>query len=154
MKPMGPIPAGFAAVDGELVVGGIKASALVEQAGQTPLFVYSAALIRQRVARLRAALPNRVGLHFAVKANPFAPVLQLMDGLVDGFDIASAGELAMLRAAGFWWPRTHGMHNWEEGKRAGAVRAARGSPACARAAAVRPSVRRRVWCDYDIERLL
>ena len=35
MKPMGPIPAGFAAVDGELVVGGIKASALVEQAGQT-----------------------------------------------------------------------------------------------------------------------
>ena len=100
MKPMGPIPAGFAAVDGELVVGGIKASALVEQAGQTPLFVYSAALIRQRVARLRAALPNRVGLHFAVKANPFAPVLQLMDGLVDGFDIASAGELAMLRAAG------------------------------------------------------
>jgi diaminopimelate decarboxylase len=100
MKPMGPIPAGFAAVDGELVVGGVKASALVERAGQTPLFVYSAALIRQRVARLRAALPNRVGLHFAVKANPFAPVLQLMDGLVDGFDIASAGELAMLQAAG------------------------------------------------------
>lgn len=97
---MGPIPAGFAAVDGELVVGGVKASALVERAGQTPLFVYSAALIRQRVARLRAALPNRVGLHFAVKANPFAPVLQLMDGLVDGFDIASAGELAMLQAAG------------------------------------------------------
>ena len=100
MKPMGPIPAGFAAVDGELVVGGVKASVLVEQAGQTPLFVYSAALIRQRVARLRAALPNRVGLHFAVKANPFAPVLHLMDGLVDGFDIASAGELAILRAAG------------------------------------------------------
>ena len=100
MKPLGPVPAGFAALDGELAIGGVKASALVERAGQSPLFVYSADLIRARVAALREGLPARLGLHFAVKANPYGPVLQLMDGLVDGFDIASAGELALLRAAG------------------------------------------------------
>lgn len=100
MKPLGPIPAGYAAIDGELVIGGRKASDLVAQAGRTPLFVYSADLLRQRAAALRAAMPEQLALHFAVKANPYAPALQVMSELVDGFDIASAGELALVRAAG------------------------------------------------------
>ena len=100
MKPLGPIPAGFAAINGELAIGGKAASALVAEAGATPLFVYSRDLIRQRVARLRAALPERFAIHYAVKANPYAPVLKEMATLVDGFDIASGGELAILREAG------------------------------------------------------
>ncbi len=100
MKPLGPIPAGFAAVDGELAIGGQPVSALVEEAGGTPLFLYSAAMIRQRVALLRANLPKRVRLHYAVKANPFPPLLALMRDLVDGFDIASGGELRLALEAG------------------------------------------------------
>ena len=99
MKPLGPIPPGFASIDGELAIGGRKASALVAEAG-SPLFVYDGALISARVAALRAALPERLGLHYAMKANPFAPLLRHMAGLVDGFDIASGGELAMAEAAG------------------------------------------------------
>jgi len=100
MKPLGPIPQGFAALDGELAIDGHRASELVAMAGGTPLFVYSAAMIRRRVADLRAAMPARLALHYAVKANPFQPVLQLFDGLIDGFDIASGGELELVRAAG------------------------------------------------------
>ena len=100
MKPLGPIPAGFACLDGELVIGGQPASQLVARAGDTPLFVYSAERIRARVAELRAALPAEISLHYAVKANPYRPVLELMSQLVDGFDIASGGELGMVRAAG------------------------------------------------------
>ena len=100
MKPLGPVPAGFAAIDGELAIAGRKVSDLVEQAGGTPLFVYAADHLRARVAQLRAAMPERLALHYAVKANPFAPLLGLMTGMVDGFDIASGGELAMVRAAG------------------------------------------------------
>lgn len=99
MKPLGPIPPGFAAIDGELAIGGSKASDLVAEAG-TPLFVYDGALINARVAALRAALPERLGLHYAVKANPFAPLLRHMAGLVDGFDIASGGEMLLAEAAG------------------------------------------------------
>jgi diaminopimelate decarboxylase len=97
---LGPIPAGYGAIDGELAIAGRKASELVELAGRTPLFVYSRELVEQRVAELRAALPARVALHYAVKANPHAPLLAAMTGLVDGFDIASGGELEMIRAAG------------------------------------------------------
>jgi diaminopimelate decarboxylase len=100
VKPLGPIPAGFAALDGELVIGGRTASDLVAEAGRTPLFVYSRERIAARVAELRSALPRQVALNYAVKANPFGPVLQAMAGLVDGFDIASGGELAMVTAAG------------------------------------------------------
>ena len=100
MKPLGPIPAGFSARDGELAIDGLRVSELVARAGDTPLFVYSGAMIAARVARLRAAMPERLAIHYAVKANPYAPLLELMAGLVDGFDIASGGELAMIHAAG------------------------------------------------------
>ena len=99
-KPVGPIPQGFEALGGELAIGGRKASDLVAEAGRTPLFVYSRALVDARVEQLRAALPERVGLNYAIKANPHADVLKHMEPLVDGFDIASAGELAMVQAAG------------------------------------------------------
>ena len=100
MKPLGPIPPGFALIDGELAIGTRTASSLVAEAGQTPLFVYSAALIRRRANDLLKALPNRVAVHYAVKANPYQPILRLMSELVDGFDIASAGELALVQQAG------------------------------------------------------
>jgi diaminopimelate decarboxylase len=100
MKATGPIPAGYKAIDGELAIGGVTASVLVDQAGDTPLFVYSTDHLRQRVADLRAAMPTRLAIHYAMKGNPFPPVLALMNGLVDGFDVASGGELELALAAG------------------------------------------------------
>ena len=100
MKPVGPIPAGYETIDGELAIGGRRASELVAEAGRTPLFVYSRAHLDARMAALRAALPARVGVNFAVKANPHLAVIGHMAPLVDGFDIASAGELALCMAVG------------------------------------------------------
>lgn len=100
-KPMGPIPPGFAAdTDGMLLIGGQRANDLVDRAGDTPLFVYDAALLTRRVTQLRDAMPNNVRLHFAMKANPHRDVLRLMNRLVDGIDIASAGELELALNAG------------------------------------------------------
>lgn len=99
-KPTGPIPAGFSVVGGELAIDGHRVSALVEQAGATPLFVYSRAMLAARMAALRAALPARIHVHYAIKANSFAPLLAEMAALADGLDIASGGELAMVQAAG------------------------------------------------------
>ncbi|MBD2841668.1 pyridoxal-dependent decarboxylase, exosortase A system-associated [Erythrobacter rubeus] len=99
-KPVGPIPEGFKAQGGELFVGGQTASDLVASAGSTPLFVYSRELISARVRKLRDALPARIGINYAIKANPFEPVLKHMAPLVDGFDIASSGELQLAQNAG------------------------------------------------------
>ncbi len=100
MKPVGPIPAGYESLGGELVIGGKRASELVSEAGRTPLFVYSRAHLDARVAQLRAALPRQVGINYAVKANPHLAVIGHMAALVDGFDIASSGELGLCLAVG------------------------------------------------------
>lgn len=98
MKPLGPIPPGYEAVGGELAIGGRAASGLAAEG--TPVFAYSAELIRRRMAELRAAMPGQLKIHYAVKANSYRPILELMRGLADGFDIASGGELEMVLAAG------------------------------------------------------
>ena len=99
-KPAGPIPAEFEAdADFMLRIAGRRADALVEEAGGTPLFVYDLGLVAARIARFRT-LFRHVGLHYAVKANPYEPLLGFIAKRVDGLDVASAGEMALALAAG------------------------------------------------------
>lgn len=94
MKPMGTIPREFQGKP--LTIGG----APVEHwAAHTPVFVYDIAVVESRVATFRAAFPS-VDLHYAVKANPFADLLNRMAPLVDGFDVASEGEMARVAGLG------------------------------------------------------
>ncbi|MBY0283012.1 MAG: pyridoxal-dependent decarboxylase, exosortase A system-associated [Sphingomonas sp.] len=97
MKPMGPIPSEFAVQSDNLIIAGKTAAEWIEIAGDTPLFVYDTDIVANRVKRLRAALPIAVAIHYAVKANP--ALIAAVAPLVDGLDIASAGELAMVQAA-------------------------------------------------------
>lgn len=88
------------AADGSLQIGGQSLSLLAERVGQTPFYAYDRGLLRERVAQLRAALPKQVKLHYAMKANPLPAVVGWMAGLVDGIDVASAGELQVALNAG------------------------------------------------------
>lgn len=94
-KALGPIPAGYGAIDGELAISGRKVRDLVNAASGTPVFVYSRDILTSRLAQLREALPGRIGINYAIKANPLAEIIRHMEPLVDGFDIASAGELSL-----------------------------------------------------------
>ena len=101
MKAMGAIPSGFEAnAESALMIGGYDARWLVDKAKGTPLFVYDNNLIGARIALFRAALPDGLGLHYAVKANPYPPLLEWICRFVDGFDIASEGELTALEKVG------------------------------------------------------
>lgn len=99
MKPTGPIPPDFTWRDGELLIGGRTADDWIGITGDTPLFVYDIAIVRNRVARFRAAFPG-ISLHYAVKANPHPPLVRAMTALVDGLDVASEGEARVALAAG------------------------------------------------------
>ena len=100
MKPMGPIPHWFGSEQGMLLIGGAGAASLVDEAGDTPLFVYDLGIVQATVRRFREAMPDGLGLHYAIKANPFPPLLGAMRELVDGFDVASGGELERALEAG------------------------------------------------------
>ena len=81
-------------VDGsELLVNGLPLNQLAARVGQTPFYAYDRSLLRSRVVQLRAVLPPAIKLHYAMKANPMPAVVAFMAGLVEGIDVASAGEL-------------------------------------------------------------
>lgn len=90
----------FPASEGELLIGGLRLSLLAARVGQTPFYAYDRSLISSRVSQLRAVLTCGVKLHYAMKANPMPAVVGYLAGLVDGIDVASAGELKVALDAG------------------------------------------------------
>jgi diaminopimelate decarboxylase len=81
-KPFGPIPPEFRDLD---------TLPWLDEA--TPAYVYDFRIVAARIARLRAALPAGVAVHYAIKANPMPALLSAIAPLVDGLDVASAGEM-------------------------------------------------------------
>jgi diaminopimelate decarboxylase len=91
---------GFDTDRGELLLGGLPLTRLAARVGQTPFYAYDRQRLLLRVAALRAALPEGIGLHYAVKANPMPALVGFMRSLVDGLDVASAGEMRTALDAG------------------------------------------------------
>lgn len=83
----------FPVEKGQLIIGGIPLTQLAERIGQTPFYAYSRQALTRRVQELRQAMPAKLHIHFAMKANPMPALVQHMATLVDGFDLASAGEM-------------------------------------------------------------
>jgi len=83
----------FKVANNQLVVGGIPITRLAQRVGQTPFYAYDREAITQRVRELRQAMPSDLKIHYAMKANPMPAVVQHMATLVDGFDLASGGEM-------------------------------------------------------------
>ena len=84
----------------ELKVGGLPLQLLAERVGQTPFYAYDRSLIAARIRAVRQALPQGVHLHYALKANPMPALVAFVSPLVDGMDVASAGELKLALDAG------------------------------------------------------
>lgn len=81
-------------------VAGHDPASLVAAYG-SPVYVYDAGVLRARAAALRAAMPERVDIAYAVKANGSPAVLATLVSAGLGADVASGGELRAVLRAGF-----------------------------------------------------
>ena len=52
------------------------------------------------MAQLTQTLPKEISLHYAIKANPYPSLVQLMAGQVSGFDVASKKEMLLAMQTG------------------------------------------------------
>ncbi len=86
--------------NGEFIIAGKPLSAIVAAVGATPCYLYDRSRIAARSRELRSRLPEKVQLHYAVKANPMPALVCQMAALVDGLDVASAGELRIALDSG------------------------------------------------------
>ena len=84
--------------DGELVLGGVRASELAREFG-TPVVVYDEATLRAQARAYREAAPGAL-IAYGTKAFPSIAVLQLLaeEGL--GADVSTVGELEFALRAG------------------------------------------------------
>ena len=85
-------------VDGELAVGGLRASELVAEHG-TPLVVYCRETIVAQARAYRGIEPDAL-VAFGVKAFPNVAVLRLLHGEGLGADVSTLGELEFALRAG------------------------------------------------------
>jgi diaminopimelate decarboxylase len=85
--------------DGEFAPSGVPISEIAREYG-TPFYLYHGETIVERVRRVRETLGTEVS--YSVKANPSLGVCQLIAREKEaGAEVASSGELAVARAAGF-----------------------------------------------------
>ena len=83
-----------------LVVGGRPLTDIAQDMGTEPFYVYDSSVMTTQVEQLRKALPEKVQIHYAMKANPMPDVVRHLAGITDGLDVASAGELEVALATG------------------------------------------------------
>ncbi|MCW8834555.1 MAG: pyridoxal-dependent decarboxylase, exosortase A system-associated [Colwellia sp.] len=90
----------FASRNNELVIGGKTISQIDKLIGSTPFYAYDKDLIASKVADLKTALPAKIQLHYAIKANPYPSLVHFMVDHVNGFDVASKKEMLLALQSG------------------------------------------------------
>ncbi len=84
------------AITSQLLIAGKSMKSIHHLLGKTPFFAYSADVIVSTIKNLRQLLPQQIHIHYAVKANPYLPLLAFLSRQVDGFDVASLQEMLQL----------------------------------------------------------
>jgi len=90
----------FSVQAGVLQIGGVDLRRLAARAGHTPFYVYDRSLVDARIRALRQTLPHGIELHYSIKANPMPAMVHHLAARLDGFDVASAGEMMLALDAG------------------------------------------------------
>jgi len=90
----------FPVVDDRLQIGGRSVTNIAVEVGGVPFYVYDRQLMTRRMEQLRSTLPDGLIIKYAIKANPMPAVVSHMSSLVDGLDVASAGELRVAMDTG------------------------------------------------------
>ncbi|HLF69170.1 MAG TPA: diaminopimelate decarboxylase [Gaiellaceae bacterium] len=105
---------------GELVLGGIRSSALAARFG-TPLYVFCDETLRAGAREIRDAVPDALVV-YGSKAFPSVSLMRLFAEEDLGADVSSLGELAFARAAGIEGERlvVHGNAKSDDELRAAA----------------------------------
>ncbi|WP_028812151.1 type III PLP-dependent enzyme [Streptomyces flavidovirens] len=77
----------------------VRDRALALPSAELPAYLYDLAALREHAETVRAALPARVELYYAAKANPDPEILAALAPYVDGYEVSSGGELTHVHEA-------------------------------------------------------
>lgn len=84
----------------QVCVGNMPLSQIEKLVSNTPFYAYDRQLIINRVKELKQLLPKEISLHYAIKANPYPSLVNMMVEQVAGFDVASKKEMLLALQSG------------------------------------------------------
>ena len=90
----------FEIKDHRLHVGGRSITDIMHEYPDTPLYLYDGCVIKNKIDLLKKHLPASVHIHYAIKANPMPAVVNFIQPLVAGLDVASGKELSIALQSG------------------------------------------------------
>lgn len=100
MKPVHAEMPQFATNESQLLIGGKTLAEIESLIGSTPFYAYDKSVLNQTLSTLKNSLPKQVKLHYAIKANPYIPLVHTIAPQVDGFDVASKDEMLLALQTG------------------------------------------------------
>ena len=103
MSKMPPVHADmnqFPVEQAQLLIGGYTLDSIADMLDKQVYYAYDKSVVKAQVDLFHKHIPKRIKLHYAIKANPYLPVINAMRPWVEGFDVASQKEMLLALQSG------------------------------------------------------
>lgn len=103
MSKMPPVHADmhqFPVINGQLQIGGYSLDKIAEMLDKQVYYAYDKLVVKAQIDTFHRHIPSNIKLHYAIKANPYLPLINAMHPWVEGFDVASQKEMLMAIQSG------------------------------------------------------
>ncbi len=90
----------FAVDTEQLLVGGKTLDQIAQMMDQQVFYAYDKSVVKKQIDKFHTHIPKAIKLHYAIKANPYPPLVNAMKDWVEGFDVASQKEMLIALQSG------------------------------------------------------
>jgi diaminopimelate decarboxylase len=86
--------------DNQILIGGKTLDQLADMLDKSVFYAYDKGIVKSQIALFQQVIPQQIKLHYAIKANPYPPLVNAMREWVEGFDVASQKEMLLAIQSG------------------------------------------------------
>jgi len=90
----------FPVEQAQLLIGGYSLDGVADMLDKQVFYAYDKSVVKSQVDLFHKHIPEPIKLHYAIKANPYLPIINAMRPWVEGFDVASQKEMLMALQSG------------------------------------------------------
>ncbi|GAA0857972.1 pyridoxal-dependent decarboxylase, exosortase A system-associated [Aliiglaciecola litoralis] len=90
----------FEVRDNQILIGGKDLDTLCAMLDKSVFYAYDKNVVKAQIDLFHQAIPKHIKLHYAIKANPYPPLVNAMKDWVEGFDVASQKEMLLAVQSG------------------------------------------------------
>ena len=86
--------------ESQLLLGGKSLDQISTMLDKEVFYAYDKEVVKKQIDKFHQHIPSEIKLHYAIKANPYPPLVHAMKDWVEGFDVASQKEMLIAIQAG------------------------------------------------------